>query len=336
MDERPFVTVVVPTCDRSGMTRRCLAMLAAQTHRELEIVVVDDGSVDDTPTMLEDFRREHPDVDLVVLRNEANLGANASRNRGVAAAGGAFLAFLDSDCLAEPDWIAALLRGFDTEDVGAVTGLVQDPPPRNVYDLTFRGTHRVGRAGPAPRLVAGNLCVRREAMQAAGWLEPAERPPALENGQPDVRYSGACDEEDLALALRRAGWRLRACPDAIVLHEHYYDRRSFFRQAYHGGRAAAAFVRRHRLPPRLDLLPFLLLYATIPLAALAVPLAGWWPLAIPAAFLAGGLAAITYNDLWRKGKTVGETVRSFPVLVAYYHVRLWGYVRRSLVRERSA
>jgi len=312
------------------MTRRCLEALAAQTFPDLEIVVVDDGSRDETPSMLERFRAEHPETRLVVLRNDRNRGANTSRNRGVLAATGELVAFLDSDCIARPDWIERLVDAFSDETVGAVTGLVLDPPPRNVYDLTFRGTHRVAGPGPARRLVAGNLGVRRDALLACMWAEDGQRPPAGEDGQPDVSFSGACDEESLTIGLRAAGWRLLARPDAVVLHEHHYDRRSFFRQAYHGGRAAADFVRRHRLPPRLDMLPFMLAWGTLPVAAALVPVVGGWAFLAPAAFLAAALAAITWNDLALKGKTVSETVRSFPILVAYYHVRLLGYVRMSL------
>ncbi|MCP3903981.1 MAG: glycosyltransferase [Planctomycetes bacterium] len=326
----PMISVMVPTCNRSAMTRRCLDALAKQTHPNVEIVVVDDASTDDTPAMIDAFRAEHPDLNLLVLRNDENLGANASRNLGVQATSGDFVAFLDSDCIAEPGWLEQLLRGFDDERVGAVTGLVLDPPPRNVYDLTFRGTHRVAKRGPARRLVAGNLCVRRTPLLAATWDEHAERPPRLDDGRPDVTFSGACDEEGLGVALRAAGWTLLARPEAVVLHEHHYDRRSFFRQAYHGGRAAAEFVHRYRLPPRLDMAPFLVAYGTLPVALALVPWLGWWPLAIPALAFAAALAAITYNDLARKGKTPWQTIRSFPVLVAYYHVRLFGYVGKGL------
>jgi len=330
MSRVPAISVVVPTCNRSAVTRRCLDALAAQTHERVEIVVVDDASTDDTPAMLERFRADHPDAEVVVLQHATNLGANASRNRGVLATSGEFVAFLDSDCIAEPDWLEQLLRGFEDERVGAVTGLVLDPPPRNVYDLTFRGTHRLAHAGPTRRLVAGNLCVRREPLLGAMWDERADRPPLLADGRPDISFSGACDEEGLARALKTAGWTLRARLEAVVLHEHHYDRRAFFRQAYHGGRSAAEFVHRYRLPPRLDMAPFLLAYGSLPVAGALVPLLGWWPLAAPALAFATALAAITYNDLARKGKTPGETLRSFPVLVMYYHVRLFGYVRKGL------
>ncbi len=332
------VSIVLPTCDRADITRRCLLALAAQTFPDLEIIVVDDGSRDETPAMLERFAAEHPDLRLTVLRNETNRGANASRNRGVQAATGDLVAFLDSDCIAAPDWVEQLVAGFSDARVGAVTGLVLDPPPRTVYDLSFRGTHRVARAGPARRLVAGNLAVRREPLLACMWAENGRLPPKREDGQPDVSFSGACDEESLAIDLAAAGWSLLARPEAIVLHEHHYDRRSFFRQAYHGGRAAADFVRRHRLPPRLDMLPFMLAWGTLPAAVVVVattPVTAW-VLLVPAAFFALAIAAITYNDLVLKGKTAGETLRSFPVLLAYYHVRLVGYLQIMLSPRRAA
>ena len=129
---------------------------------------------------------------------------------------------------------------------------------------------------------------------------------------------GACDEVSLAIGPAAAGWSVLARPEAIVLHEHHYDRRSFFRQAYHGGRAAADFVRRHRLPPRLDMLPFMLAWGTLPAAATVAattPVTAW-VLLVPAAFFPLAIAAITYHHLVPTGKTAGETLRSLPVLPA--------------------
>jgi hypothetical protein len=56
----------------------------------------------------------------------------------------------------------------------------------------------------------------------------------------------------------------------------------------------------------------------------------WWLLVAPLAFFGAALAAVTYNDLARKGKTLSETIRSFPMLVVYYHLRLCGYVLETL------
>ncbi len=321
----PLVSVVIPSCNRSEILARCLDALARQTYANIEIIVVDDCSEDDTPTLLREFAERHPELRFQALRNERRGGANPSRNRGIQAARGEFVAFLDNDCIAEPDWLEKLMRGFTGDRVAAVTGLVVDPPPTNIYELTFKGTHRLGRAGPAHRLTAANMCVRRELLLKYRLDEDRAAPAPTRDGRADVTVSGRGDEEGLFLLLRAAGCEQRVAPDAVVLHEHPMDRRSFYRQAFRGGRSAARLVYKYYLPQRLDMLPFLLAYVTLPLALIHP-----WLFAVPVFFFAGALAAITYNDLFRKGKTVGETVKSFPLLLLYYHVRLVGYVLETL------
>ena len=199
------------------------------------------------------------------------------------------------------------------------------------YDLVYRSDrpelflkatpHRVAGPGKAHRLVGGNMCVRRDLLLRYKMDEDRAAPATNADGTIGVTSSGRGDEEGLYLMLRAAGYEQRAVPDAVVLHEHRYTRRSFFKQAFRGGRSAARLVYKYYLPPRLDLLPFMLSYLTFPLIILH-----HWLVAVPAFFFAGALAAILYNDLFRKGKTIGETARSFPILLTYYHVRLVGYV----------
>ena len=125
--------------------------------------------------------------------------------------------------------------------------------------------------------------------------------------------------------LRAAGYEQRVVPEAVVRHEHHLVRSTFFRQAFRGGRSAARLVYKFHLSPRLDMLPFLLTYLTVPLALV------WpWLWTMPGFFLAAALGAITYNDRVRKGKAWGEIARTFPLLVAYYHARLCGYALEAL------
>ncbi len=317
--------MIIPTCNRRAILGRCLEALAGQTHPSYEVIVVDDCSNDDTPELLAEFATAHPDLRLRPLRNQCHLGANPSRNRGIRAAAGELVAFLDSDCMAEPDWLERLTDGLADDRVAAVTGRVNDPPPANVYELTFKGTHRLAGGGTARRLVLGNMCVRRELLLAYMLDEDRPSQPKRADGTPDVTVSGRGDEEGLFLQLRAAGYEQLVVPEAVVLHEHHYDRRSFFRQAFRGGRSAARLVYKYHLPPRIDVLPFILTYLTLPLM-----LVHHWLALVPAFFFVSALAAITYNDLFRKGKTAWETLRTFPVLVAYYHVRLTGYLTEAL------
>jgi glycosyltransferase involved in cell wall biosynthesis len=313
----PLVSVVVPTRDRCDAMRKCLDALAAQTHADFEVIVVDDASHDGTPGMLIEFEREHPKLRMRRVINASALGANRSRNRGISAARGRFVAFLDSDCVPRPDWLDKLLVGFSDDRVAAVSGLVEDPPPSNVYELAFRGTHRL-RPGRAGRLVGGNMCIRRHLLM--------QRPL-------DEDLVWGCDEEGLFLWLNAEGWEQRVVTDAVVLHEHHYTRKSFFRQALLGGEATARLVYKYHLPARLDLALFVAAYLTLPYAIIHP-----WLAVVPAMFFAAAMAAIAYNDLVRKGKTITETIRSFPVLLLYYQVRLVGYACQSatLLLRRSA
>ena len=228
---------------------------------------------------------------------------------------GEFVAFADDDCIAQPDWLERLMGGFVSDRVAAVTGRVDDPTPTNIYELTFKGTHRVYGCVHATRLVGGNMCVRRRLLDE--FVLDEDRAGAAA----DVNVSGRGDEEGLFLRLRAAGYEQRVVHDAVVLHEHYYTGRTFFRQAYKGGTSSARLGYKYYLRPRVELVPLLLAYLLLPLCWLG---AVW--LLVPAACAALFLAAITYNELWRKRKTIFETLITFPVLLAYYHARLAGYV----------
>lgn len=85
------VAAVIPTFNRSAALRRALESVRAQTRRPQEVIVVDDGSTDDTPGWVE---RDYPEVTCI---RQANAGVSAARNRGVAAATCDWIAFLDSD-----------------------------------------------------------------------------------------------------------------------------------------------------------------------------------------------------------------------------------------------
>ncbi len=92
-----------------------------------------------------------------------------------------------------------------------------------------------------------------------------------------------------------------------------------------GGAAAAWLVYKYHLPPRVDLLPFMLAYLLLPLIAVD----RWLGVPAVCCFVAG-MAALLYNELFRKGKTVRQTLIVFPLLLLYYQVRLVGYIGAAL------
>jgi glycosyltransferase involved in cell wall biosynthesis len=95
------VSVIIPTFNRAAWVMEAVASVLAQTHRDFELVVVDDGSTDGTLAALASFRG-----DVQILSREKRQGVSAARNLGARAATGEWLAFLDSDDLWLPDKLA--------------------------------------------------------------------------------------------------------------------------------------------------------------------------------------------------------------------------------------
>jgi glycosyltransferase involved in cell wall biosynthesis len=110
----PIVSVIIPTFNRSAMVREAVESVISQTCGEFELIVVDDGSTDDTVAALEPYSAR-----LRLVRQE-NRGVSAARNSGAAVARGELLAFLDSDDLWLPEKLAVQLSYLRTFPEAAV------------------------------------------------------------------------------------------------------------------------------------------------------------------------------------------------------------------------
>jgi hypothetical protein len=99
--ETGLVTTIIPVYNRPAMVREAIQSVLAQSYRPIEIVVVDDGSTDDTPSLLAAMQSAHPGVVRVIRQD--NAGPGAARETGRLAAAGSFIQYLDSDDLLLPD-----------------------------------------------------------------------------------------------------------------------------------------------------------------------------------------------------------------------------------------
>jgi glycosyltransferase involved in cell wall biosynthesis len=89
----PFISVVIPTYNRAGLIKKTIECVLAQTYRDFEIIIIDDGSKDNTNEVAASFNNKN----IRYIKHPKNLGATAARNTGIKAAGGEWIAFLDSD-----------------------------------------------------------------------------------------------------------------------------------------------------------------------------------------------------------------------------------------------
>jgi len=128
----PLVSVIIPTYNRPGLVAEAVVSVLAQTFRDFELLVVDDGSTDGTAETLAAFAGQ-----VTVLRHPDRRGVSAARNTGVAAAQGEWLAFLDSDDLWLPEKLdrqMAFLKAHpeyllcQTEEIWIRRGVRVNPP----------------------------------------------------------------------------------------------------------------------------------------------------------------------------------------------------------------
>ncbi|PFG64050.1 GT2 family glycosyltransferase [Thioclava sp. ES.031] len=157
--------IIIPHFNDVTRLMRCLETLAPQLDARCELLVVDNGSTDD----LGPVRAAYPDLRIVT---ETKKGAAEARNRGVAETTAARLFFIDSDCVADPDWIATAFAVAGQGDLvgGHVFVFDETPRPRSgaeafetVFAFDFRRyIEEKGFSG------TGNLLTRRDVYEATG------------------------------------------------------------------------------------------------------------------------------------------------------------------------
>jgi glycosyltransferase involved in cell wall biosynthesis len=113
----PRVSVITPTHNRRDFIREAIASVLAQTYQNFEIIVVDDGSDDDTHSVVEEFSHAYPVVQYIL---QSNQGVSAARNYGVTLSCGQFVAFLDSDDVWQPSKLESQVAFFTAHPEAAI------------------------------------------------------------------------------------------------------------------------------------------------------------------------------------------------------------------------
>lgn len=166
---QPLVSVVIPTFNRARYVCEAVESVLAQTHPAIQLIVVDDGSTDDTARALLEFAGR-----IAYLKQE-NRGIGAARNAGIAVARGDFFAFLDDDDLWMPDKLERQLAVFqNTPDTDAVYGCAEQfLSPELDEAARARLRHLADRVLQTP--TASLLLIRRQTFERVGLFDEALR-----------------------------------------------------------------------------------------------------------------------------------------------------------------
>ena len=225
-DDWPRISVVVCVYNGAKTIRECLDGLVGLEYPNFEIIVVDDGSKDDTASIASTYK--------VKLISTPNGGLSRARNTGLAAAKGDIVAYIDADAYPDPQWLTYLAYTFKHTKHAGVGGPNIHPPADLVADCISRSpgnpTHVLLTDVEAEHIPGCNMAFRRSELEAVGGF--------------DSRFRIAGDDVDVCWKIRERGWTLGFNSAAMVWHEPRPSMRGYWKQQLNYGRAEAMLERK--------------------------------------------------------------------------------------------
>ena len=247
----PKVAVIVAAKNAERTIKKCVESLLALDYPNYEVIVVDDGSHDQTPHIVESYK------DKIKIITLSGVGPSSARNSAVNQAQAEYVAFTDSDCIVEAHWLKALIEGFEessahTAACGGIQKLPDDATDfeKKVY-LFMKKTGFVTeymRTAQAKNIIdvehnpSCNVMYKKEILQREGGF--------LEGVWPG-------EDVELDYMLRKKGYRLLFSPQAIVYHYRPQKLSSFLTMMFRYGRVQGFLVRKYGIFRKMHFLPVL-------------------------------------------------------------------------------
>lgn len=215
-----LISVIVVAYNASTTIRQCLSALRRQTDSGFEVLLVD-SSTDGTAAVVQ---AEFPEVRII--RSEARLYPGAARNRGIQAAWGEIIAFVDSDCVAAPNWIETMRRAYADPSIDAVGGAVVPANPESragwgAWFCEFSSWAPVGEVRLMRDIPTCNISYRTAVLRRVA----------------PFREHGYCSDTALNWRLTGSGHTLVFRPDLVVAHFNLTRVSRFLRKQKMHGRA---------------------------------------------------------------------------------------------------
>jgi GT2 family glycosyltransferase len=192
------------------------ALLAQTAGKDIEILVVNDGSTDGTAAAVS----QYPGVKLI---NQANAGPAAARNHGALEAKGEIILFTDDDCVPMSDWLASMIEPFNDPEVAGAKGIYrtrQTAIAARFVQIEYEDKYR---------MMAGAQTIDFIDTYSAGFT----RDRFLEMRGYDTSFPVACAEDiELSYRMSARGWKMVFLPKAIVYHTHPDTLSSYLKKKY--------------------------------------------------------------------------------------------------------
>ncbi len=246
LDDSPKVSVVVCAFNAERTMDACLTSLQTLNYPDYEVVVVNDGSTDRTLAISQEHKARYdadPDGPRFILVSQENKGLSVARNVGAEASSGTIVAYTDSDCVPDPDWLAFLVYKFVRSGFVAVGGPNFPPPepslvPAAVAVSPGGPTHVLLNDEVAEHIPGCNMAFTKQALDEVHGFEPI--------------FAAAGDDVDFCWRLQNRGYPIGFSPAATVWHYRRNTVKAYLKQQMGYGKAEALLYFKH--PYRFNML----------------------------------------------------------------------------------
>ncbi len=231
----PRVSVIVCTYNAERTMAACLESLAKLNYPDYEVIVVNDGSTDGSLAIAERYG-------YCRIISQPNKGLSAARNVGAEAATGEVVAYTDSDCVADPDWLNYLIAKMEIAELVACGGPNFPPPEASLVPAAVAvspggPTHVLLSDDVAEHIAGCNMAFRRDVLLRLGGFDPI--------------YRAAGDDVDICWRFQDAGYNIGFSPAAVVWHFRRNTVKAYLGQQRGYGKAEALVYSKH--PIRFNL-----------------------------------------------------------------------------------
>ncbi len=216
MIQTGLVSVVIPNWNGKKFLAGCLDSLSKQSYCPVEVIVVDNGSKDGS---VEFLRQNYPWVKLACF--ERNTGFSVAVNRGIRESSGEFVALMNNDTVAEPDWLSEMVAAMEARpEVGSCGCKMLAYDDRSLLDGAGDGYRRGGLPGRIGHreIDRGQFDQARYILGACGGAALYRRSLFEDIGLLDEDYFAYLEDVDLGLRAQSAGYKCYYVPTAVIYH----------------------------------------------------------------------------------------------------------------------
>jgi len=233
-ESKNLISIVIPAYNCEDTIEKCLDSLKKLKWENTEIIIINDGSTDQTSKILKKYKE-------IIVINTKNKGPSNARNLGIKKAKGEFIAFTDSDCILHPEWLEELYKGFTSDKIAGVGGDQQSPSDETetgklIQDFMKSVGFVADYLKTSQNLIKTNhnptcnVLYRKSVLKEIGGFD-------------EKLWPG--EDVEIDLKIIRKGYFLYYNPKSIVYHYRPKNLKSFSRMMDRYGWAQAYLVRRY-------------------------------------------------------------------------------------------